>query len=255
MLTNMSGLTRYQVQKRRLALPGAAVVRPLALRPFLVLAGGLALLLVALGHVLVAIVAAVGLLAASFGLRLVLARRLAQLSEASTPVLVVRDGLSRCVLPRDLVPGDVLRVQAGMILPVDVALGAVAAKTPWWLAGMQASVAQTTNRRGLAGSRVLDAGLVTVVAVGADCAVFAAADATQATAAPVPHFNWHRLAARVRQVWLQLASLVLPTTGKKQAARIIRRRLALPTFALVVDRHAAEVAFRYNQEPVSWLAA
>ncbi|WP_225047343.1 hypothetical protein [Lacticaseibacillus kribbianus] len=261
-----SGLTRFEVKQQQVFKRTSAVVRPaFALRPIILLGLGLGVVLGdwttsgMVGFALVALITAATLLGhAAFR------RWLARL-DAPRQVLVVRDGLARAVDAAELVAGDIVQVQAGTVLPADVA-GTVAAKPSAWLRLIALATGMTAGTIA-AGSRFTAAGQVQVVAVGADRLVVrqVAGDATAGAAFTL--VGWLAQAALGLAAQVRLA---LHQFGQGQAAlacrpvaRAIDARLhtilgalnALATLVGTSGHDAKEAAFRYNQDPVSWRLA
>ena len=262
-----SGLTRYQVQKIRRATPTTPLRLPvLQVLPVGMLVVGVSFWLAASHDWALAFAFALVVMSVLGVAKLTIAQHLTRLRNPAQPVLVVREGLSRYVAASELVVGDVIQTHVGQVLPVDAALatGVTVVPTRWlaalvWLTGRKPAAGCA-----MAGSRVQQAGQVTVLAIGAACAPQAAADAVAVGTAPtaVPGVAAALAAvAKLGHFLKGVPSLVthvvrrLGRAEQAQLAALIRRYQA--TLSLVGEtRHAAkEAAFRYNQDPVSWRLA
>ncbi|WP_262314521.1 hypothetical protein [Lacticaseibacillus parakribbianus] len=259
-----SGLTRLEVKQKQVLQHGGRIQAPaFALRPLVLLGLGLGLLLAALAHGLIGLALA-GLIAGLAGLgHLGLTRWLAAL-DAPRQVLVVRDGLVRPIAASDLVVGDVVQVQAGTRLTVDVS-GAISAQPALWLRLLLTITAQPVAFGvAPAGSRAVASAQARVLAVGADRLVARLVQGDAAAGQLATLSGWLLAAALAFGCAIRAALgglAVLPQALMARQAALLTRRpqpARLAAFGREITlvgttRHdAQEAAFRYNQDPVSW---
>ncbi|WP_179395300.1 hypothetical protein [Lacticaseibacillus absianus] len=270
MMQVRSGLTGIQVKQKQFTQRHAARILAPAfqLQPVLLLGAGLGFLSDAwfnaawLGFALATLI-----FGASMAVHAAFKRWLMQFN-APQSVLVVRDGLLRAIDAQALVAGDLVQVRAGQLLPVDVLTDAATVTTSWLRVVLALTGRQVPTGVALAGSRVLHDARVEVLAIADNR--FIATDAQTLFAAPV--LTRPTLAAglgMLRAAALTWFSQVQTQVLRQHTARPllatalvpVRRLIATPTTqvrrALVAPmRHSAkEAAFRYNQDPVSWLWA
>ncbi|WP_461224164.1 hypothetical protein [Lacticaseibacillus suihuaensis] len=262
-----SGLTRIEVKQKQVLQHGSRIQAPaFALRPLVLLGIGLGLLLAAAAHGLAGLAVA-GLIAGLAGLgHLGFTRWLAAL-DAPRQVLVIRDGLARPIAVQGLVVGDVVQVQAGTRLAVDVC-GPVAAQPATWLRLLLTVTGQQVGVDvALAGSRAVATAQARVLAVGDDRLVARLVQGDAAAGQLAVLVAWLQatvltVGAAVHAALSGLATLPQALIAR-QAALLARRsqRAVFTAFGreltlVGTTRHAAqEAAFRYNQDPVSWRLA
>lgn len=249
-----SGLSRVEVRKAKLTLPQNTPAQfALAWAPINALMFGLSVVIALLGHVaLAAGVLLIGLSLATIA-NVSLRHFFNQFVQNDAKVLVVRDGLARLELVSDLVPGDRLIGQAGMVLPVDVRTDQVVS-TPTLLAGLMRLVALTpASDLAIAGTVLTTDAAVTVVAVG---------QARFCLSALLPALMQRPTVAFIAGLQAGLPRLFAPLATVVAHFAAAHTPVDPQTRVDVIDhpeslvgntRHAATLtAFRYNQDPVSW---
>ncbi|MFD1484278.1 hypothetical protein ACFQ5J_03410 [Lacticaseibacillus baoqingensis] len=257
-----SGLTRYEVQKAKLALPEALPMKKphLAIAPALLVALGGACLLDASAGMQAAVVVLMVLGSLLVGAHLCVQRVLSRFDNDRTEVLVIREGLIRPRLVRDLVPGDTLWLAAGSIVPVDVALPADQAvlKGPlaWLLRGLHIAL---PHDQVIAGSQILSETQTTVLATGAKRFALVHLGAALTTnpgigclSGVIALITACKFQLRVGQARFGLHLTQITQLVTRQVVAWIDTFNAHMTLVGHLQHHAKQVAFQYNQDPVSW---
>ncbi|WP_125703174.1 hypothetical protein [Lacticaseibacillus daqingensis] len=266
LMQERSGLTGIQVKQKQFAqVNGVGVLAPaLQLKPLLILATGLGLVADALFDAAWIGIALAVLITVTGGLsQWRFARWLAQFNAHQT-VLVVREGLLRATDVTDLVAGDLVQVQAGTLLPVDVLTPVAAQPTGWLRVVLALTGQQVPTGIALAGSRLLADARVEVLAVADNRFIAQGCDALMMTGdtgvlAGLTDGVKTLIAAVARQAQVTVRMhrnqvlIAQPALAARMQAQVLMRVGDTRAPLVRSERHdAKEAAFRYNQDPVSW---